>query len=113
MISPISVATVGVTDLETSVRFYQSLLHWEVVATAVVGGPGIESLWRMPAGLTGRAAVLGAPGRPLGRIRLVEWDRPGERVRDPRRNQDYGHYALNFRVKDLAATWERLGGYRG
>ena len=108
MISPISVATVGVADLDVSVGFYRSLLQWELVAAGEVGGPGLESLWRMPPGLTGRAAVLGAPGRRLGRIRLVEWEEPGERVRDPERNQDYGHYALNFRVEDLAAVWERL-----
>ena len=108
MISPISVATVGVTDLEASVRFYRSLLGWEVVATATVGGPHLESLWRMPAGLSGRTSVLGAPGLPLGRVRLVEWDRPGEMVRDPSRNQDYGHYAMNFRVADLGDVWDRL-----
>lgn len=108
MISPISVATVGVTDLEASVRFYRSLLQWEVVATGEVGGPGLEALWRMPPGLAGRVVVLGAPGLRLGRVRLVEWDEPGELVRDPLRNQDFGHYALNFRVADLQEVWERL-----
>ena len=108
MISPISVATVGVTDLGASVRFYRSLLRWEVVATGEVAGSDLEALWRMPSGLGGRAVVLGAPGLPLGRVRLVEWDRPGELVRDPVRNQDFGHYALNFRVGNLEEVWERL-----
>ena len=108
MISPISVATVGVTDLEVSVHFYRSLLEWEVVATGEVGGPDLEALWRMSPGLSGRATVVGAPGLELGRVRLVEWDRPGELVRDPARNQDFGHYALNFRVEDLQDVWEGL-----
>ena len=108
MISPISLATVGVSDVDQSVMFYRSLLGWEVIAAGDVAGPQIEPMWRMPRGLRGRAVVIGAPGTSLGRVRLVEWDRPGEMVRDPARNQDYGHYALNFRVGDLASVWERL-----
>ena len=109
MISPISVATVGVTDLEASVRFYRSLLR--------MGGGGHRrgrrsgSRSAVAHALRSRRAGSGtgcSRSAELGRVRLVEWDRPGELVRDPARNQDFGHYALNFRVEDLQDVWEGL-----
>jgi len=42
-------------------------------------------------------------------LRLVAFDRSGERIWGAyERVQDHGHFALNFRVPDCRATWERL-----
>ncbi|MCC5577296.1 VOC family protein [Microtetraspora sp. AC03309] len=109
MISELRVTTVAVSDLERSCSFYMDTFGYDRLAEATVGGPAAELAWQMPAGLTGRVAVLGPAGATTGLLRLVEFDAPGEPYwGDYSRAQDYGHYALNIRVNDIHAAIGRL-----
>lgn len=109
MISEVRFVTVGVPDLERAQRFYQQVFDYVTHATATVTGPAYETLWQMPAGLTGEVAVLGPAGATSGLLRLVAFDRPGEPYwGDYSRAQDYGHYALNIRVPEIRAAISRI-----
>ncbi|SEF68831.1 Glyoxalase-like domain-containing protein [Thermomonospora echinospora] len=109
MISGLRAATVSVADLERSCSFYQDVFAYTRLAEAKVAGREAELLWQMPSGLTGRTAVLGPEGAATGLLRLVEFDEPGEPYwGDYSRAQDYGHYALNIRVRDIHTAVARL-----
>ncbi|WP_067186145.1 VOC family protein [Microtetraspora niveoalba] len=109
MISELRVTTVAVADLERSCSFYAETFAYRRLAEAAVAGREVELLWRMPAGLTGRAAVMGPEGAATGLLRLVEFDAPGEPYwGDYSRAHDYGHYALNIRVDEIHSAVARL-----
>jgi catechol 2,3-dioxygenase-like lactoylglutathione lyase family enzyme len=109
VISEVKFVTLGVTDLERSVRFYQEAFGLVEQGRMRVQGPAFEAAWRMPAGLTGEARVLGLPGKLSGVVRLVQFDRPGERIWGSyERPQDFGHYAVNFRYREIGTGWPRL-----
>ena len=106
MISEIRIVTLSVADLERSARFYKQALGYVELGGGKLAGDALEKAWRMPPGLTGRFLMLGAPRKASGLLRLVRFDRPGERIwGDYSRIQDLGHYAVNFRVRDLKAQW--------
>jgi catechol 2,3-dioxygenase-like lactoylglutathione lyase family enzyme len=105
MISEIRIATLSVGDLDRSLRFYTDGLGYRELdrgpVPAEVAGP-----WRVPAGLTGHQVVLSADDGQVGMLRLVAFDAPGEPIFE--RVQDAGHYAANFRVRDIQETMARL-----
>jgi catechol 2,3-dioxygenase-like lactoylglutathione lyase family enzyme len=108
--SEIRIVTLGVADLDRSVRFYREILGWESHGRYEVDRR-LRAAWRMPPGMRATCEVLGRPGSATGMLRLVAFDRPGERIwGDYSRVQDHGHFALNFRVDDCRAAWPRILG---
>lgn len=110
MFSEIKLVTVGVLDLDCSIAFYADALGFEEISRTRVDHEAVSEAWRIPHGIDGRFAVLGIPGIESGMLRLTEWTPSGDHVRaPPTQVQDLGPYALNFRVKEIQAAWERLG----
>lgn len=109
VISEIKFVTQGVEQLDRAIRFYQDAFGFVEHGRMRVAGPAFEAAWRMPAGLTGEAVVLGLPDRRSGLLRLVQFDRRGERIwGNYERIQDLGHYAVNYRYRDITTGWQRL-----
>ena len=106
--SEIRIVTVGVADLARASRFYRAVLGWETRAHGEVDRRA-RAAWRIPNGVHARFEILSRAGSNTGMLRLVAFDRAGERIWGTyERVQDHGHFALNFRVSDCRATWERL-----
>lgn len=110
MFSEIKLVTLGVLDLDRSIAFYADGFGFVEVSRTRVNHEALAEAWRIPAGVDGRYAIMGIPDLRSGMLRLVEWTPAGEHVwAKPARVQDLGPYAVNFRVKEIQAAWERLG----
>ncbi|MQW76817.1 hypothetical protein GHK92_13120 [Nocardioides sp. dk4132] len=105
MISEIRVATVGVSDLERSRRFYAESFDYVELGAGRLSGEALGHLWGLPADMSADTVLLGPEGATSGLLRLVQFDRPGELYwGDYSAMQDYGHYALNVRVPEIQAA---------
>ena len=109
VISEIKLATLSVENLERSITFYGDVFKYIKSGTGSIEGKEFEKAWRMPEGLKGRCAIMGVKGINSGMLRLVQFDKPGERIwADYSSKEIIGHYAVNFGVNDLNAFWPRL-----
>jgi catechol 2,3-dioxygenase-like lactoylglutathione lyase family enzyme len=109
VISELRVTTVAVADLARSRAFYADAFGYVTHAEGEVRGEAAEAVWQMPAGLTGRLAVVGPEGAATGLLRLVQFDAPGRQYWGGyERPQDYGHYALNIRIPEIGPAVEKL-----
>ena len=112
--SEIKLCTLGVRDLDRSEDFYRDAFGFELIAEGTASGPAWEQLWRMPAGMTGSYRVLSQGDCETGRLRIVEFSKDGESAGgqpvwgDGTTTLDLGHYAVNFRARDLRANWPRM-----
>ena len=110
MFSEIKLLTLGVLDLDRSIGFYADAFGFEEISRTRIDHEALSLAWRIPAGISGRFAILGIPGLHSGMLRLVEWTPSGDHVWEkPARFQDLGPYAVNFRVKEIHAAWDLLG----
>ncbi len=110
MFSEMKLLTLGVRDLDKSIAFYADALGFAEISRTRVDLEALAGAWRIPAGIAGRYAVMGIPGLDSGMLRLVEWTPAGDHVWDPpAKPQDFGPYAVNFRVKEINAAWNLLG----
>ena len=106
MISEIRIVTMSVADLDSSIQFYEEAFHFAEIGRGTIEGKGFEKAWRMPPGMKGEASVIAAEGNQTGVLRLVQFNRTGEKIFT--RFQDYGPCIVNFRARDLRALWPRL-----
>ena len=107
-ISEVAVITVGVADLERSSDFFSRVFQYVTLGEGAIPDDCAPA-WRRPAGLGGRYRVLSRAGERAGRLRLLEFDRPGKQIWGRyERIQDHGLYALNLRVEDVHETWREL-----
>lgn len=108
MLSEVKMVTLGVSDLERACAFYASALGYQVKES----GPVPDSLaaaWRFPEGMRGRYAVVAPDDSGLGRIRLLGFDAPGERLwNSGNLYSGCGYYALNFRCRDALETMRAI-----
>jgi catechol 2,3-dioxygenase-like lactoylglutathione lyase family enzyme len=103
--SPLSVAIVGVEQLEQSLAFYRDVIGLEASPVTRWSGHAFEQHWRLPPGSSARAVVLGFPGSSVGRILLLEFDAPNRQfVRQPGQDRPYGIWNLNFYTYDIAGA---------
>ncbi len=110
MFSEIKLVTLGVADLDRSIAFYADAFGYEEISRTRADHEALSEAWRIPHGIAGRFAVLGIAGIESGMLRLVEWTPAGDHVwGKPARFQDYGPFAVNFRVKEINAAWNLLG----
>jgi len=113
MLSEVKLVTLGVANLEQAIAFYAQALGYRVQSTGQVPA-ALAPLWRFDPVLGGRYAVVAADDSGLGRIRLLQFDAPGERVWDESlRYTGTGYYALNFRCRDAIATMQAITGAGG
>lgn len=108
MLSEVKLATLGVSDLDKACAFYASALEYQVKESGPISAE-LAALWRFDPAMTGRYAMIAADDSGLGRIRLVSFDAPGERLwnADNLYNGS-GFYALNFRGRDALDTMKAV-----
>ena len=107
--SPIRFVTVGVSDLERARAFYTSVFGWVAHGEHQVQVSDEQlAHWGAPAGASGPQTILGPADERYGLLRLVAVEPSGQRIRNYRRVEDEGHYALNVRAADIGETWERM-----
>src|SRR4029077_8794736 len=68
----------------------------------------LREVWRVPDGLNGEIVLLEPHEDEGGALRLVAWDQPGEPMVDHLGGRTVGHFALNFRARDVRALLPRL-----
>ena len=108
MLSEVKLVTLGVSDLDQACAFYAQALGYRVEETGQVPA-ALAPLWRFEPALGGRYAVVAADDSRLGRIRLVQFDAPGQRLWSEQiRYNGSGYYALNFRCRNAIATMEAI-----
>lgn len=108
MVTEVRIATLGVSDLERSITFYRDALGWRLVDRGVID-QSLAPLLRAPPGHRGRWAVMAAAESGLGRVRLLAFEPPGERLwTEVNRYAGSGYYALNFRCRDARAAMSRI-----
>lgn len=113
MLSEVKLVTLGVSDLDQACAFYVRAMGYQVEESGPVPAT-LAPLWRFDPALGGRYAVVAADGSGLGRIRLVQFDAPGQRLWSEQiRYNGTGYYALNFRCRDAIATMEAITGAGG
>ena len=110
--SPLSVAVIGVADMDASLNFYRDLIGLTASDRVTWSGPEFETLWHLPAGSSADAVFCELPGYPVGRVLLLDFHADN---REPIRGADtaraYGLVNLNFYTNDIAGDTERLKGH--
>lgn len=108
MLTEVRVATLGVSDLDRSIVFYQRAFGWKLVARGAIE-PDLVPLLRAAPGSRGRWALMAADDSGRGRVRLLAFDPPGEPLwNKTNRYSGSGYYALNFRCRDARASMDRI-----
>ncbi len=113
--SPLSVAVIGVADMEKSLAFYRDIIGLSASAPKVWSGEPFEKLWRLPAGSQATAVFCELPGCPVGRVLLVEFNATVRKsVRPPDAACTFGLVNLNFYTDDIAGDSKTLAakGYK-
>ena len=110
--SPLSVAVIGVADMDASLHFYRDLIGLTAHDKVRWSGPAFESLWHLPEGSTADAVFCELPGYPVGRVLLVDFHSENrEKVRGDETARAYGLVNLNFYTNDIVAETERFKGH--
>ncbi len=105
--SPLSVAVIGVADMETSLHFYRDLIGLTAHDRVKWSGTGFETLWHLPKGAYADAVFCELPGYPVGRVLLLDFDAEDrEAIRGDETPRAYGLVNLNFYTDDIAADTE-------
>lgn len=108
MLSEVKLVTLGVSDIDRALSFYRDALGYRLQARGDIS-PQLAPLWRFDPAMSGRWAVIAADDSGLGRIRLVQFDAPGQRLWNAQNLYNgSGYYALNFRCRDALATMQAV-----
>ncbi|MGE8213442.1 VOC family protein [Stenotrophomonas sp.] len=108
MLSEVKAVTLGVSNLQQACAFYENALGYRVQTRAALA-PDLAPLWRFDSSLRGEYAMLAPDDSGLGRIRLVAFDAPGQRLWNAGNLYNgSGYYALNFRCRDALATMQAI-----
>ena len=96
-----------------SQTFYRDAFGYLAKGTGVLRAEDdagrVGEAWMMPDGMTARFAVVGPAGCDSCLLRIVEFSAPGEPIwGDLPAGKVIGHYALNIRVPEIRAGWERV-----
>ena len=107
--SPASVCVVSVADFDRNLAFYRDVLGLDASPELLLAGDAFTGQWRLPAGSTARSALLAHPASAVGRILLVQFDRPGENVRGPSLTRQFlGLWNLNFYTTEIERASREL-----
>ncbi len=106
--------TVGVADLDAALTLWSGAMALDVIARRDGPDTSLAALWRIAAGDVRSQALLATPGSALGRLHLVEFERPGEAIRRNAQTFDLCPKNLDVYVRDMPACHARLRklGYR-
>ena len=107
--APVSVAVIGVEDLDRSLEFYAGTVGLTVAETRTWQGPDFERYWHVPGGTTARCVFLEHGADPVGRIQLMEFDAPDRKlVRSPDVRRATGLFNLNIYASDIQRDYANL-----
>lgn len=107
--SPLYAATIGVADLDHSLRFYESTLGLDVLERRRMDGAPFAAHWGLPTGVTAEVAVLADRDCPVGRVVLMEFGVSGRQVvRNVEGQCIFGFVNLNFYTEDIHAHVPQL-----
>lgn len=116
LLSEVRLATLGVSQLDRAIAFYQQALEYELLEIGSVD-PALAPLWQFDPALDLSYAVMAADDTGRGRIRLVAGTGGGVPIWTPSdRMAATGIYALNFRCQNIHEQLERIraaGGQAG
>jgi len=103
--SPLSVAVIGVDNLERSLAFYRDVIGLDADLETTWRGPAFERLWHRPKGASARAVFCHAGSSPVGRVLLLDFSADEKkRVRANKEPWHYGLSNLNFYTADIRAA---------
>ncbi len=106
---PVSVAVIGVENLEASLAFYADILGLDVIQNDTWQGDAFAAYWHLPAGAAARSAFLGYGPDPVGRIQLLEFNAPErKRIRQPGIKRATGLFNLNIYTSDVQRDYAQL-----
>lgn len=107
--SPLSVAVVGVRDMDASLNFYRDIIGLTAHDKTTWSGPAFETLWHLPEGASAEAVYCELPGCPVGRVLLLDFDAADqETIRADDMYRAYGLFNLNFYTDDIRADTKKL-----
>src|SRR4051812_26603355 len=110
--SPLSVAVIGVADMDASLKFYRDLIGLTVSQRFVWTGPDFARLWHLPAEASADTAFCELPDVDVGRVLLMAFDaakRKGIRPLDAPRA--FGLVNLNFYTDDIVRDAKMFAGH--
>ena len=112
MIGAMRLVTIGVSDLESSLRLFRDVMAFDIEREYEASSELLIA-WRLPAGTACRIAELSCAGYPEGRVRLAEFDpQASTRVRDDHQGSDsatdVGVKAIDFYVRPPMERWVAL-----
>lgn len=100
--SAMSVAVIGVEDMERSLHFYRDLTGLTAEKKVIWEGADFEAFWHLPKGATAQAVFLHYGPDPVGRILLLQFDAEYRKVvRAEKPPRAYGLINLNFYTSDI------------
>lgn len=107
--SPLSVAVIGVEDMDKSLAFYRDTIGLTASSTLVWEGPDFEKFWHLLPGSKAEAVFCELPGVPVGRVLLLKFDAAKRRrIRPDDVARAFGLVNLNFYSDDIRADTKKL-----
>lgn len=107
--SPLSVAVLGVSSLETACKFYGDVVGLDASEPTPLAGPGFEAHWRLESGATADGIMFSAGSSKVGRVLAIEFHTDQRQTIPQPGDRTYrGLWNLNFYVDDIRATTKAL-----
>ncbi len=113
--SAVSVAVIGVADLDASLRFYRDIIGLKPHPAVTWSGPDFERHWRLPPGASAQAVFCELPGVDVGRVLLLAFNAATRKpIRPLDAHMAFGLGNLNFYTDRIVEDSKRLAalGYR-
>jgi catechol 2,3-dioxygenase-like lactoylglutathione lyase family enzyme len=106
--------SVSVLDMDVALALWADSLGLEIRSQKHGEDPDLARLWGLSGDDINRQALLGNPGMETGLLHLVEFNQPGEAVRQGAQKFDLCPKNLDVYVHDLPARFEELksAGYK-
>ncbi len=112
--SPLAIAILGVSRIETALAFYRDVIGLDASAETICSGAAFETHFALPKGASAKAVMFGMNSAPgigpkVGRVLALEFDAK-DRITIPQKgDRTYrGLWNLNFYVNDIRATTHDL-----
>lgn len=107
--SPLSIAILSVSSLETAKAFYGDLIGMDVCPRQSLGGRAFESHWALPEGSTAEAMLFSVEDSKAGRVLAIEFDARDRKTIPQAGDRTYrGLWNLNFYVDDILTVTKTL-----